>query len=313
MSTKKRISQPTISQLTKESVKSVDIHELQILTAHVLDKSKEFVLAHPEFELTQTQAKKIKKALTRRTTGEPIAYITGHKEFYNMDFIVNKHTLIPRPETELMVELTITNIQRATNNKRYTIMDVGTGSGNIIISLAHKLNKPICNFLGIDISKDALKIARKNAKINNVDKKIKFIHGNLLSKFSNATMQPCDNLIILANLPYLSKEIYGSTPEDVKKFEPKSALYSPEKGLSHYKKLLHQLKSISTSCLSCVDKQSSQEVNVDRSKAISCLLEISPEQKPLLSSLVEKIFPKAKTRFHKDLAGRWRVCEIHIR
>lgn len=303
MFTKKKVSQSTISQLTRDSIKSIDIHELQILMADILNKSKEFILAHPEFELTKTQKIKIKKAIARRTTGEPIAYIRGNKDFYNINFVVNEHTLIPRPETELMVDLTLNNLRQITDNKQQNItIDIGTGSGNIIISLAKtiecsKSSIESYKFFGIDISKNALRIARKNAKIHNVNKKIKFLYGDLLLNFNNVTMKKCDNLVILANLPYLSAKIYRSAPKDVKKFEPKSALYSPKKGLLHYKKLLNQLRNI---------------FKIHQIKIASCFLEISPEQKPLLSYLVKKIFPKAKTEFHKDLAGKWRVCEIQI-
>lgn len=303
MLTKKKVSQSTISQFTRDNIKSIDIHELQILMADILNKPKEFILAHPEFELTKTQEIKIKKAIARRITGEPIAYIRGNKDFYNINFVVNKHTLIPRPETELMVDLALNNLQKITDDKQQnTIIDIGTGSGNIIISLAKTIEcSKSCvdsyKFFGIDISKDALRIARKNAKIHDVNKKIKFLHRDLLSNFDDVTMQKCANLVILANLPYLSAEIYRSAPKDVKKFEPKSALYSPEKGLLHYKKLLNQLKN---------------NFKIHQIKTANCFLEISPEQKPLLSFLVKKIFPKAKTEFHKDLAGKWRMCEIQI-
>jgi len=104
-------------------------------------------------------------------------------------------------------------------------------------------------------------------------------------------------LIILANLPYLSKEIYSSVPADVKKYEPKSALYSPEAGLSHYHKLLKQIDIISKNY---------------ELKHIICIFEISPEQKQPIAKLIKIIFPYAKITFAKDLARKWRVCKIKI-
>ena len=277
--------------------------DLELLLAHSLGQTRELVLMHPEYTMSKKQETIIKKYAQRRTNGEPIAYIVGHKEFFGLDFIVNKNTLVPRPETELLVELALGNLQQTTNNRqRNTLMDIGTGSGNIIISLAKIIKRcdllvASCKFFGIDISKEALTVARKNAKIHGVDKKIKFLHGDLLSNLNNSTMKQCDNLVVLANLPYLSKEIYKSAPCDVKNFEPKSALYSPEKGLGHYKKLLSQIKNSPI---------------IDRC-SLTIFLEISPEQKSLLQTLIKKTIPNAKIKFHKDLAGKWRVCEIKIK
>ena len=105
-------------------------------------------------------------------------------------------------------------------------------------------------------------------------------------------------LVVVANLPYLSKEIYSSAPADVKKYEPKSALYSSSAGLAHYKKLLKQVKGVLKSY---------------RPETMSCFLEISPEQKQPLTKLIRDIFPSAKITFFKDLAGKWRVCKIILK
>ncbi len=184
-------------------------------------------------------------------------------------------------------------------------MDVGTGSGNIIISLAKNAKNfkfQISNFkfYGIDISAEALKVAKKNARLHGVEKKIKFLQGNLLEPFLRnikPSVTSHHSLIITANLPYLSKEIYQSAPIDVKKYEPKSALYSAEGGLAHYHELLLQLKTSHVPCSMF---------------HVSCFLEISPEQKNPLSKIIKNIFPTAKISFEKDLAGKWRVCKIEI-
>jgi release factor glutamine methyltransferase len=156
-------------------------------------------------------------------------------------------------------------------------------------------------FFGIDISSEALKVAKQNAKLHNLAKKIKFLQGSLLDpimkEFQAKKLMP-DKLIVTANLPYLSKEIYSSAPIDVKKFEPKSALYSPEEGLQHYRKLLEQV--------------SEHFIVVSGKFSVVCYLEISPEQKIPLQKLVTNIFPSAKTEFTKDLAGKWRICKIDI-
>jgi len=235
----------------------------------------------------------------------PLAYILGYKEFYGLSFKVTPNTLIPRPETELLVELAIqgTNIKEQTSN----IIDVGTGSGNIIISIAK--NHPEysgLNYFAVDISNKALQIAKQNAKAHNVSKKIKFIHGNLLEPIiGNWKLPACpvgreienSKMIILANLPYLSKEIYSATLPNVKKYEPKSALYSANAGLDHYERLLKQILALSVT---------SYELRV------TILLEISPEQKTKLTKLIKKYLPQAQIDFQKDLAKKWRVCKIEI-
>lgn len=329
----------------------IDSIDLDLIISHVIEKEREFVLAHPEYKLSVKQELRINNYVQRRLKNEPLAYIIGEKEFYGLNFKVTPHTLIPRPETELMVELALEEIL----NTQYSILntiDIGTGSGNIIISLAHnmehgswsigqekfptlptgrqvsnfqfsnKFQKPnlklknkgnellsvsyepkTVNYFGIDISKNALKIAKQNAKLNQVSK-IKFIHGDLLNPFLNNTKTAnyklqTTPLLILANLPYLSKDIYDACADNVKKYEPKTALYSANQGLSHYQKLFSQIKKI-LQAASCKPQ-------------VTILIEISPEQKKLASPIIKKYFPKAKIEFKKDLAQKWRVCRIEIK
>jgi release factor glutamine methyltransferase len=297
----------TLSEIRKKYRQKIDLFDLEILIAHELGKSREFILTHPDYEIPTLQIKNLKFKISRRVKGEPIAYIIGHKEFYGLDFIVNANTLVPRPETEMLVDSIINN-QKSINNQDVRIIDVGTGSGNIIISIAKNVENfkfQISNFkfYGIDISAEALKVAKKNAKLHGVEKKIKFLHGNLLSSFFaelnklKAKKLMPEKLILVANLPYLSKEIYQSAPVDVKKYEPKTALFSSENGLAHYRELLEQINQNFAPCSML---------------HVSCFLEISPEQKLPLTKLVKTIFSAAKIEFKKDLAGKWRVCAIEI-
>lgn len=296
----------TISDIQKAYFGKIDLTDIEILIVDSIGKSREFILAHPEYEIPSLKIEKLKLKISRRLKGEPIAYILGHKEFYGLDFMVNKHTLIPRPETELLVEIALDQLKvhKVSKVHKVIIVDIGTGSGNIIVSITKaieksKIQNATAEFVGIDISKDALKIAKKNAAIHNLDKKIAFLNGSLLTPIIENCKLKIENskMIILANLPYLSKEIYQSAPIDVKKFEPKTALYSPEQGLQHYRRLLEQLKDL---------------LAANRQLQISLLLEISPEQKTLLPAVIKPIFPKAKVSFQKDLAGKWRVCKIII-
>lgn len=292
--------------------------ELSLILAHILKKSREYVLAHPEVhpmeysaapsrqgrifhgvKLTNLQQKKYRSLVARRLKNEPMAYILGEKGFYGLDFKVNRHTLIPRPETEYIVELVTQNINPGGN---YTVIDVGTGSGNIITSIAYSIKHIAYNkisFYGVDINNEALKIAKTNAKKYKLGKKIKFIKSDLLTKFIRDTKYEIQNtnLIIVANLPYLSKKIYDSAPADVKNYEPKTALYGGKDGLDYYRKLFNQIKLLKKNC---------------HMLRVSCYMEFSPEQKNLLAGLIKKYFPISQSQFKKDLAGKWRIASFKI-
>ena len=176
----------TIKNLQQKYFSKISPSDLEILISSAIKKPKEFILTHPEYELDKFKIKNLKLKIARRAKGEPIAYITGHKEFYGLDFKINRNVLIPRPETEALPELVISNLKSAIRkNKKIVIADIGTGSGNIIISIAKWLKKsklPIANYrlLASDISPKALRLARQNAKKHKVDKKIKFLQGDLL-------------------------------------------------------------------------------------------------------------------------------------
>jgi len=291
----------TIRTAIQKYQQKLDYLDLELLLAESTGKSREFVLAHPEYTLSRAEYGKFRRFAERRMAHEPVAYILGHKEFYGLDFKVNCHTLIPRPETEMMVDMAVEKISEM-KNEPLSVIDVGTGSGNIIVSIAHEVSgdeqtKGKNNFFAVDISEGVLRVAKHNAKTNHVGKKIKFIKSDLLHEFILNSKLKIKNSIIVANLPYLSKKIYSATMPDVKNFEPKSALYSPDSGLSHYEKLLRQIEGI----------------NHEKSGSIRCaILEISPEQKQKISKTIKMILPEARTEFKKDLSGRWRMCLIDI-
>jgi release factor glutamine methyltransferase len=302
----------TIKEIVKKYSNKLDRLDLDLILAHSLGKTREFILTYPEIAITKNQETIINKNIKRRISNEPIAYITGHKEFYGLDFLVNASTLVPRPETELLIELVLSEISNFKFQiSNYCIVDVGTGSGCIITAIANSMKhgawsmeqKKSTQCYATDINEEALKVAKKNAKLHGVEKKIKFLHGNLLSSFFaelnklKAKKLMPEKLILVANLPYLSKEIYQSAPVDVKKYEPKTALFSSENGLAHYRELLEQINQNFAPCSML---------------HVSCFLEISPEQKLPLTKLVKTIFSAAKIEFKKDLAGKWRVCAIEI-
>jgi len=278
-----------------------------ILLSLALGRPKEFILAHPEKKLTKLQYEKFIAFIKKRSAGEPIAYITGKKEFFGLDFLVNKNVLIPRPETELLVECVLKKISRRSGtpprrwlNTKYqildTIIDVGTGSGNIIISIAknipEKIRKKI-NFYAIDISKKSLQIAKANAKGYKLNKKIKFIQSDMLEYFLENDTR-LKNIIIIANLPYVSPMLYKKNKNNLR-FEPRNALTSRKKGLNHYTRLIREIGEIVKKC--CV-------------LHAACYIEISPEQKLEISLILRRLLPKARMKFFKDLAGKWRMVVL---
>jgi len=264
--------------------------EAELLLSEILKKPREFILAHAEKKLTAIQMAKFKCLIFRRLKGEPTAYLTGHKEFYGLKFKVNKNVLIPRPETELMIEeaLKLT----AHNSRPITIIDVGTGSGCIIITLAKQT--AYCKLLATDISAKALTVAKQNARAHNVHKKIKFLKGDLLYPLihNSAFKIPESELIITANLPYGWKAWKNNTSADTigLKFEPQSALYTGKNGLELYERLFKQIKKLRTNgCALC---------------------EFDPRQTSKIKRLIKSELPSASYQIKKDLSGLNRLAII---
>jgi release factor glutamine methyltransferase len=295
----------TIKDFCAAYYKKIDLLDLELIISRVLHRPREFVLAHPEYKIPATGNLQLTTFIKRRIGGEPLAYILGRKEFYGLDFKVNKNVLVPRPETEALVELAISNFKSVTSKgKNNIIVDVGTGSGNIIISLARELQKSglqIANYklLATDISGKVLQVAKKNAKKYKVDRKIRFLKGNLLEPIIKkcSMLHVPYNMIITANLPYLSPALWKASQISVQMYEPKKALISLNSGLCHYNELFGQIKKLPAFCSML---------------HVTCYMEISPEQRPSLQKLIKKNFLKSKIKFHKDLANKWRVCEIKV-
>jgi len=311
------------------------VHALQSLsrTTERLSRNAQdrmWLYAHSEQHVSRTTAQHFSKMIARRMRREPVAYIIGHKEFYGLDFFVNHNTLIPRPETETLVEETLKQITRYTlHATRYTIVDVGTGSGAIAVAVAKKcrMQNAKCKIIAIDISSSALNVARKNARENEVLKKITFLQGNLLeSVLRNAELRmKNEELLIIANLPYLPTAEWRDAGPEVKKYEPRGALDGGRDGLKYYRELLEQLKQF----VIPVIRQPAEEIQkwldprcrsgmtvekgLTRSLATTVLCEICPEQAVPFKKLVRGFFPRAKFEIAKDLAGRNRVVIVKIK
>jgi release factor glutamine methyltransferase len=200
-----------------------DANEIKALTLLVVNDicglSKAKIKAFPETEITQTQGEKLSATLTRLKTGEPVQYILGHTEFYGLPFKVNPSVLIPRPETEELVEWALASVS-SEQLAGLSILDIGTGSGCIAISL--KKNLPGALVSAIDISTQALAIAKQNAELNGVE--IDFIEVDILNIKSEIPKSD----IIISNPPYVTLEDKKQMHTNVNDFEPHTALFVPD-------------------------------------------------------------------------------------
>ncbi|MCA9332522.1 peptide chain release factor N(5)-glutamine methyltransferase [Candidatus Saccharibacteria bacterium] len=214
-------------QLLEAKIDTARLDSLVILE-DITRKTRAWLLAHPEFELTQLQIRNLAKQIDRRAKHEPLAYIRGKTEFYGREFIVNKYTLVPRPETETILDLTneidLSVIQ--------TVVDVGTGSG--AVAIVAKLLFPKLEVIGIDIDKKCIQTAQQNAKLHNVS--IDFRQGNLLDPVINDIP---NDWLILANLPYVPD---SHTINKAAMFEPKHAIFGETDGLDYYRKMFQQIQ-----------------------------------------------------------------------
>jgi release factor glutamine methyltransferase len=319
--------------------------DAEALLAFTLGGEREFVLAHPEKKLTSREIARFKNLISRRARREPIAYLTGKKEFYGREVKVNRQVLIPRPETELLVEKALEKILPVLSDRpkqarfskmprKSLIVDVGTGSGCLAITIAKELEKQNARapIFATDSSKKALALAKSNAKRQKISKRIKFLQGNLLEPLHFYRSIELENLIIVANLPYLTIGEWQKAEPEIKKYEPRNALVGGKDGLKYYRELLKQLYKIyKTKGADKSDKSDGSitpfhppylkgeiEGVTDRtdgtykSYKTTCFFEINPKQKNKLTELVYKNFPDAKIEFIKDLSGAIRVGKISL-
>ena len=220
------------SNMLKENRISSHIIDSEILLSKTLNQSRESILINYDQKVSKRKVLEFKKYLIRRSKNEPIAYILGEKEFWSKKFSVDKNTLIPRPETELLVD----SLSEMFDEKKISILDIGTGSGCIIVSLLYNLKQSIG--LGIDISKDAILNARKNGARYNLQNRLKFLNKSLINVFD----QKFD--LIVSNPPYVMKKDIKNLSDDVKRYEPRIALDGGNDGLDLIRKVIYKSKYI---------------------------------------------------------------------
>ncbi|MEK7116474.1 MAG: peptide chain release factor N(5)-glutamine methyltransferase [Patescibacteria group bacterium] len=281
--------------------------EAEILLAHALNTDRAWLLAHGDFQLSTFASLCFKRLITLREKRMPIAYITGEKEFYALSFSVTRDVLIPRPETEMLVELATTPNPLLSNQKRgftspspsdekrgerEVVWDVGTGSGCVAIAIAKHL--PHATILATDVSAKSLVVARRNTRRHHATR-VTFLKANLLDvnvRRRLQTMRPI-SLTIVANLPYLPASDRSVLTPDVVQYEPSAALFAGKTGRELLEKFLRQLAAF--------------DIHFARA-----FLECDPPQAERVRKFAKELFPQARIKIRKDAGKRDRVLEIVI-
>lgn len=268
----------SIREVLATYAKDCPLSDSAILLAESLGKNTTFIHTHPEYILGFLERLKFTYFIYRYKQGYSVATVVGHKEFFGLDFVVNKHTLVPRPDTELLVE---TALQKLTPDT--ILIDIGTGSGCIPITVLKKYQHTIHAY-ATDISPAALAVAKRNSEAHKVA--ITFFQGNLLEPvISYLTNRP---LVITANLPYLTP-VQFAEEKSIQK-EPYNALVGGTSGLELYEQLLEQVSHLNQ-----------QKI---------CIFEIDPSQSDLLGAYLTKQYHSAQFEIQKDLALRDRLAVI---
>jgi release factor glutamine methyltransferase len=258
--------------------------DAEVFLAHVLDWNRARLYARPEHKLTQAQQEAFLAAVQRRARHEPVPYIVGHREFYQLDFFVDRRVLIPRPETELLVEKALdVAVRHELGKGRPLLADVGTGSGIVAVALAVHL--PYATVYATDTSPDALVVAAANAARHGVASRVHLLRGDLLQPLAESVH------IIAANLPYIPAGRLPTLEPDVVEYEPLVALDGGTDGLQPIRRLLAQ-----------AGEWLLPEGTI--------LLEIGAEQGPEVVALAQQHYPRAQVELYSDDAGLDRVVCI---
>jgi release factor glutamine methyltransferase len=271
--------------------------EAEVLLGHILGCNRAYLHTHPELTLNPDQWANTQALLKRRAFGEPLPYITGKIEFYGLEFVVDDRVLIPRPETETLVDTVIRlegsplspgPMRRAKSGWvcQPTLVDVGTGSGCIAVALS--VNVPDVRIYALDVSRDALAVARKNAERHGVVDKITFLESDLLENLPERVD------LVVSNPPYIAAREWSSLPRGVREYEPQAALYGGQDGLDSIGRLLEQAPA----CLQ---------------PGGAVLVEIGAAQGRAAIDLAHKPFPGADITVLPDLAGYNRVLLVRTR
>ncbi|MEP6923739.1 MAG: peptide chain release factor N(5)-glutamine methyltransferase [Pyrinomonadaceae bacterium] len=228
-------AQEEASKILNENGISDARRDANLLLAFALERDLTYLIAHNDELMSFQENQKFYSFVARRATGEPLQYILGKQEFYGLEFEVNQAVLIPRPETELLVEAALEILCKKDHQ---TFCDVGTGSGCVAVAIAK--NAPSANGFALDISTNALTTARRNADINGVNEQIQFLESDIFTAFQSlkSEVQNPKFTVVVSNPPYIPQNELPNLQREVRDFEPHSALFSGTDGLSFIKILL---------------------------------------------------------------------------
>ena len=253
--------------------------DAEVLLAHCLNKERLFFHTDPHYELTSEEIDRYRQLVDRRLRREPVAYIVGFKEFWSLDFDVDQRVLIPRPETEILVE-EVLKIATLSDNVTTAILEIGVGSGAISLALASEMRQ--VKIWSSDISLGAVRVAEQNARKFGLADRITFVVGDMVKPFSGLFN------VIISNPPYIADGDYAALPEDVRGFEPSNALIGGPEGLSFHRELIY-------------------EGGTRLKKGGWLLLEIGSEQKRDVERIIDRSGLYNRIRFRTDYAGLDRV------
>ena len=259
--------------------------DAEVLLAHVVGWRRARLYAAPEFELAEPQQEVFQAAVERRRRREPVPYIVGHREFYGLDFCVDRRVLIPRPETELLVERALEWAKRVADQQQLALADIGTGSGTVATCLAVGLVG--ATIYATDSSAEALQVAAANVARHGVCDRVHLLLGDLLEPVPG-----CVHLIV-ANLPYVPSGLLASLDPDVAEYEPLAALDGGADGLAHIGRLLSGAKKWL------------------RPRG-AVLLEIGAGQGQQVLEMAAQYFPAARAELFQDYAGLDRIVRIGL-
>lgn len=225
----------TSARILNENSVSDARRDAALLLGFVLNRDRTFLIANDDYNLNEDEIRRFFEIIERRSAGEPIQYITGRQEFFGLEFEVNENVLIPRPETEILVEVAI-EILREKPNK--TFCDVGTGSGCIPVSILRNMEN--AKAIALDISRKALEVARQNALKNKVIERISFYESDVFSAFENKQIVIDDPRfsLIVSNPPYIPNKDLADLQREVRDYEPHTALFGGETGTEIVARLL---------------------------------------------------------------------------
>jgi release factor glutamine methyltransferase len=244
--------------LQNKGIKSARLNS-ELLLAHILNCKRLELYLSFDRPLQKSETDSYRELLKRRSTFEPLQYIISKVEFYGLEFEVNSSVLIPRPETELLVEAVIESVKK---DERISILDIGSGSGNIAVALAK--NIPSSKVIGLEISEKAVETSIRNAKLNGVENQVMFIQRNILNGID---VQRNEFDVVVSNPPYVSINDFENLDPELRLYEPKIALTDEGDGLSFYRKI-----SVLSRSLLKINGKIFFEIGAGQSKEVESIL-----------------------------------------